>query len=212
MHRIAAVSLALLVLASTAAFAQQQVRFSGVHQDELGDLPAGMRVGVFVAERGRVAEEEVASFPTIAGTFDFTLAAAPPEANLRPLVSGSFPLAFMIGNEFVVDREGVRFATAVLHPYHDTCGTAAFDALRDVRYGTTIPALPDGGGFFNLVYVSGPIALRATAAEFALQAGWNLVLSRFEGGRVVYGLADELDLTITTTGPNVLSADLLPCP
>lgn len=212
MHRFRLACLALLVLASTAAFAQQQVRFSGVHQDDLGDLPTGMRIGVFVAERGRVAEEEIASFPTVAGTFDFTLAATPPDRNLRPLVSGSFPLAFMIGNEFVVDRDGVRFATAVLHPYRDTCASAAFDALRDVRYGTTIPALPDDGGFFNLVYVTGPVVLRATAAEFALQAGWNLVLSRFEGGRVAYGLANDLELTITTTGPNVLSGELLPCP
>jgi hypothetical protein len=212
MHRFRFAFVALILLALGAAFAQQQVRFSGVHQDELGDLPSGMRVGVFVAERGRVANEEVASFRTVAGTFDFALAAVPADRFLRPLVSGSFPLAFMIGNEFVVDREGVRFATAVLHPYQDACGSAAFDALRDVRYGTTIPELPDFGGFFNLLYVTGPVLLRSTPAEFALPAGWSLILSRFEGGRVVYSVASELELTITTTGPNVLDGDLLPCP
>lgn len=202
-----------LALAGGGALAQQQVRVTGLHVDELGDLPGGMRLGAFVVDRGVVADEEVVSVRMVAGTFDLTIpGAAPDERHLRPLLSGSFPLAFMIGNEFVVDREGVRFATAVLHPYQDRCDSGAFDPLRDVRYASTIPELPDFGGFFNLVYVSDPIVLRATAAEFALQRGWNLILSRFQAGRLVYEVATTIEIAIVTTGPSLGAQEPLPCP
>ena len=118
----------------------------------------------------------------------------------------------MIGNEFVVDRDGVRFITAVLHPYQDRCQTDAFDPLRDVRYASTIPELPNFGGFFNLVYVSDPIILRSTPAEFVLQRGWNVILSKFEGGRMVYEVGTSLDITILTNGPTLGLQELLPCP
>jgi len=213
-----AFALTLLLAIAVAAFAgaaaaQQQVRITGVHVDELGDLPGDMRLGAFAVERGIAAEEEIASVRMVAGTFDLALGeAVPDDRYLRPLLSGSFPLAFMIGNEFVVDRDGVRFAVAVLHPYQDRCGGDAFDPLRDVRYASTIPELPDFGGFYNLVYVSDPIVLRATAAEFALQRGWNLVLSRFDGGRLVYEVATAVELVVVTTGPTSDEQDLLPCP
>ncbi len=212
-RRVPALVLTLLLAFVGASFAQsQQVRVTGVHIDELGDLPGGMRLGVFVVDRGAAADEEVQSVRMVAGTFDLTIATAPDERELRPLLSGSFPLAFMIGNEFVVDREGVRFATAVLHPYADTCDSDDFDPLRDPRYATTIPELPDFGGFFNLVFVTDPVVLRATAAEFSLQRGWNLVLSRFQAGRLVYEVANEIDIVIVTTGPAQVGPELLPCP
>jgi hypothetical protein len=205
-------AIAAAALAGAAA-AQQQVRITGVHVDELGDLPGDMRLGAFAVERGIAAEEEIASVRMVAGTFDLVLGdAVPDERYLRPLLSGSFPLAFMIGNEFVVDRDGVRYAVAVLHPYQDRCGSDAFDPLRDLRYASTIPELPDFGGFYNLVYVSDPIVLQATAAEFPLQAGWNLVLSRFDGGSLVYEVATTVDLVVVTTGPTNNVQDLLPCP
>ena len=212
-RRLLTLASALLLAIAGSAFAQQQVRVTGAHVDELGELPADMRLGVFVADRGVAAEEEVTSVRMIAGTFELVIdAAAPDERRLRPLLSGSFPLAFMIGNEFVTDREGVRFATAVMHPYHDSCGTGAFDPLYDLRYGTTIPELPDFGGFFNLVYVTDPVNLRATAAEFALQRGWNLVISRFVDGRLTYEVGTELDIVIVTTGAGTTGRELLPCP
>jgi len=210
--------LTLLLLIAAAAFAgaaaaQQQVRITGVHVDELGDPPADMRLGVFAVERGIAADEEITSVRMVAGTFDLTIAdEVPDERSLRPLLSGSFPLAFMIGNEFVVDREGVSYAVAVLHPYQDRCGSDAFDPLRDVRYASTIPELPDFGGFYNLVYASDAIVLQATAADFPLQRGWNLVLSRFDGGRLAYEVATSVDLVVVTTGPTSDTQDLLPCP
>jgi hypothetical protein len=211
-----ALTLLLAIVAAAfagAAAAQQQVRVTGLHVDELGDLPGDMRLGAFAVERGIAAEEEITSVRMVAGTFDLVLGdVVPDERYLRPLLSGSFPLAFMIGNEFVVDREGVRYAVAVLHPYQDRCGSDTFDALRDVRYASTIPELPDFGGFYNLVYVSDAIVLQATAAEFPLQRGWNLVLSRFDGGRLVYGVATTVDLVVVTTGPTGNAQDLLPCP
>jgi len=203
----------LLALAGGVALAQQQVQVTGAHVDELGELPTDMRLGVFVADRGLAADNEVVSVRMAAGTFDLRIGGvAPDERQLRPLLSGSFPLAFMIGNEFVTDRDGVRFATAVLHPYHDRCGTGTFDPLYDPRYGTTIPELPDFGGFFNLVYVTDSIVLRATAAEFPLQRGWNLVISRFQGGRMVYEVGASLDIVVVTTGPGPALRELLPCP
>jgi len=217
-RRLPVLALALLIaltgaLLGGSALAQQQVRVTGVHLDELGDLPGDMRLGVFVAERGQASVDEVTSVRMVAGTFDLLIAGvAPDERELRPLLSGSFPLAFMIGNEFVVDREGVRFATAVLHPYQDRCDSGAFDPLRDLRYATTIPELPDFGGFFNLVYVTDAVVLRATAAEFPLQRGWNLVLSRFQGGRLTYQVATSIEITIVTTGANPTAQELLPCP
>jgi len=215
MHRrLLTHALALLLALAGAAFAQQQVRVTGAHVDELGELPPDMRLGVFVADRGLAADEEILSVRMVAGTFDLAIRgdAAPDERQLRPLLSGSFPLAFMVGNEFVTDRDGVRFATAVLHPYQDRCGSGAFESLYDARYGTTIPELPDFGGFFNLVYVTAPIVLRATAAEFPLQRGWNFILSRFASGRLVYEVATELDIVIVTTGAGPGARELLPCP
>jgi len=202
----------LTVLVAGGAVAQQQVRITGAHVDELDTLPPDMRLGVFVADRGVAADEEIVAVRMVAGTFDLSIAVPPDERYLRPLISGSFPLAFMVGNEFVVDREGVRFATAVLHPYQDRCDDGSFNALHDPRYGTTIPELPDFGGFFNLVYVTDPIVLRATAAEFSLRRGWNLVVSRFEGGRIAYAIETELDIVIVTTGVNATVNPLLPCP
>jgi hypothetical protein len=204
----------LLALVGTTASAQtQQVRVTGAHVDELGELPADMRLGVFVVDRGLASDEEVVSVRMVAGTFDLTIGnVTPDERQLRPLLSGSFPLAFMIGNEFVTDREGVRFATVVMHPYQDRCESGAFDPLYDPRYGTTIPELPNFGGFFNLVYVTDPIVLRATAAEFPLQRGWNAIVSRFVNGRLTYEVASTLDIVIVTTGPGPATRELLPCP
>jgi hypothetical protein len=213
-QRLLTYAFALLLALAGVASAQQQVRVTGAHVDELGELPADMRLGVFVAERGLAADDEVVSVRMVAGTFDLTIGGdvAPDERRLRPLLSGSFPLAFMVGNEFVTDRDGVRFATAVLHPYQDRCGTGRFEPLYDARYGTTIPELPDFGGFFNLVYVTDPIVLRATAAEFALQRGWNLIVSRFASGRLTYEVGTALDIVVVTTGVGPGVRELLPCP
>lgn len=195
------------------ASAQRTLTVTGIHQDEAGPLPADMRLGLFAVQGGVASSEELASVRMIAGTFEFTLAPdAADERFLRPLVSGSFPLAFMIGNEFVVDRAGVSFITAVLHPYQDRCRSDAFDTLRDTRYASTIPELPDFGGFFNLVYVSQDVVLRTTPFEFRLQRGWNAVLSKFEANRMVYEVASNLDISILTYGPSIPAQDPLPCP
>ena len=69
MHRL------LLVLATTAAllvgtgFAQQQVRITGVQIDELVELPAEMRLGVFL-DLGDGARE-LGSVRLVAGTSDY---------------------------------------------------------------------------------------------------------------------------------------------
>jgi hypothetical protein len=206
--------LALVAFAfSGLAFAQRSLTVNGIHVDDAGDLPGDMRLGLFAVQGGIAAQEELASVRMVASTFAFSISGETfDERYLRPLASGSFPLAFMIGNEFVVDRDGVRFITAVLHPYQDRCQTDAFDPLRDVRYASTIPELPNFGGFFNLVYVSDPIILRSTPAEFVLQRGWNVILSKFEGGRMVYEVGTSLDITILTNGPTLGLQELLPCP
>lgn len=195
------------------SFAQRSITVSGIHLDDATNLPGDMRLGLFAVRGGAAASEEMASVRMVAGTYAFTISGdTPDERYLRPLVSGSFPLAFMIGNEFVADRDGVRFTIAVLHPYQDRCQSDGFDALRDVRYASTIPELPNFGGFFNLVYVTDPIILRTTPAEFALQRGWNVVLSKFEGGRMAYEVGSLLDITILTNGPTLGMQELLPCP
>jgi hypothetical protein len=205
---------ALVALAfGSVVSAQRTLTVTGIHQDEAGPLPADMRLGLFAVQGGVASSEEIGSTRMIAGTFEFLLPAElTDERFLRPLVSGSFPLAFMIGNEFVVDRAGVNFISGVLHPYQDRCGSEGFDNLRDTRYASTIPELPNFGGFFNLVYVSQDVVLRTTPFEFRLRQGWNAVLSRFEGNRMLYEVVSDLDINLLTYGPSIPAQDPLPCP
>jgi hypothetical protein len=195
------------------AFAQRSLTVNGIHVDDAAELPGDMRLGLFAVQGGIAASEELDSVRMVAGTFALTIPGTPPdERYLRPLVSGSFPLAFMIGNEFIASRDGVRFVTAVLHPYQDRCQSDTFDPLRDIRYASTIPELPNFGGFFNLVYVTDAITLRTTPKEFVLQPGWNVILSKFEAGRMAYDVGSSLDIIILTNGPTLGLQDLLPCP
>ena len=202
MHRL------LLALATTAAllagtaFAQQQVRVTGVQIDELVELPPEMRLGVFL-DLGDGARE-IGSVRMVAGTFDLDSSGlVPEERDLRALVSGSFPLAFMIGNEFVVDREGARFATAWLQPYHDQNDSGAYEELFDEWFFRAPPELTDPFGYFNLVYVDRDVVLRTTPAEFALRTGWNLVVARVEGGALAYDVATSVsDVVVYSYGTN----------
>lgn len=215
LRRILATTLALTLalFASSALAQQQQVRVTGIHVDQTEELPGNMRLGIFVVQRGVAFSEEVTSVRMVASTFDLTTGGVAPDAALlRPLVSGSFPLAFMIGNEFIAERDGVNFATAVLHPYFDACNSGSYDDLRDTRYGSVIPELPEFGGFFNLVYVSGPVVLRTTPFNFDLKAGWNLILSKFVDGRLEYSVATDIDITIISVGATVGPEERLPCP
>ena len=127
----------LLVLALVAlggfVLAQQNVRVSGTQIDELVELPTEMRLGLFV-DLGDGARE-IGSVRMVGGTFSLsTDAMVPEDRDLRTLHSGAFPLAFMIGNEFVVEREGVRYATAWLQPYHDVNATGRYDNLFDAWF------------------------------------------------------------------------------
>lgn len=192
----------LAVLLAGAAFAQQQVRVTGLQIDELVELPSEMRLGVFL-DLGDGARE-IGSVRMVAGTFDLnTDGLVPGERDLRALVSGSFPLAFMIGNEFVVDREGVRFATAWLQPYHDQNASGAYEELFDEWFFRAPPELTDPFGYFNLVFVDQDVVLRTTPAEFALRRGWNLVVARVQGGALAYEVATSVqDVVVYSYGTN----------
>lgn len=193
----------LAVLLAGAAFAQQQVRVTGLQIDELVELPTEMRLGVFL-DVGDATPPEVGSVRMVAGTFDLaTEGMVPEERHLRALASGSFPLAFMIGNEFVVDREGVRFATAWLQPYHDQNESGAYEELFDEWFFRAPPELTDPFGYFNLVYVDQNVVLRTTPAEFALQRGWNLVVARVVDGALAYDVASSVqDVVVYSYGTN----------
>jgi hypothetical protein len=186
------VILSLMLLFAPFAWAQQDVRVSGAHIDELVELPTEMRLGLFV-DLGDNARE-ITSVRMVAGTFDLaTGGVVPDERELRPLTSGSFPLAFMIGNEFVVQREGVRFATAWLQPYHDVNGSGSFDQLFDEWFFRAPPELTDPFGYFNIVFVTDDVEVRTTPATFALRRGWNLVVARLVGGGLQYSVQTNLD-------------------
>ncbi len=193
MHRLRTLAIVLTtVLLSGAVFAQQQVRVTGVQIDELVELPAEMRLAMFLDLGDET--RELASVRMVAGTFDLTTdGVVPEERDLRVLASGSFPLAFMIGNEFTVDREGVRFVTAWLQPYHDKNASAAYEELFDEWFFRAPPELTDPFGYFNMVYVDQDVVLRSTPASFALQEGWNLVVARVRDGALAYEVATDVD-------------------
>jgi hypothetical protein len=196
-------ALALTLLLASFAWAQQDVRVSGAHIDELVDLPTEMRLGLFV-DVGETARE-ITSVRMVAGTFDLsTRGVVPDERELRPLTSGSFPIAFMIGNEFVVQREGVRFATAWLQPYHDVNGSGSFDQLFDEWFFRAPPELTDPFGYFNIVYVTDDVEVRTTPATFQLRRGWNLVVARLVGGGLQYSVQTGVeDVVMYSYGSNL---------
>jgi hypothetical protein len=202
MHRLFLALATTAALLAGTALAQQQVRINGVQIDELVELPPEMRLGVFV-DLGDGARE-LGSVRMVAGTFDLESSGlVPEERDLRALVSGSFPLAFMIGNEFVVDREGVRFATAWLQPYHDQNASGAYEELFDEWFFRAPPELTDPFGYFNMVYVDQDVVLRTTPAEFRLRRGWNLVIARVEGGALAYDVATSVsDVVVYSYGTN----------
>ena len=191
MRRLLLLALALAAT-SGMAFAQQNVRVSGTQIDELVELPTEMRLGLFV-DLGDGARE-IGSVRMVAGTFSIsTEGMLPDERDLRALHSGAFPLAFMIGNEFVVERDGVRYATAWLQPYHDVNATGTYDNLFDEWFFRAPPELTDPFGYFNLVYVTDDVELRATAATFNLSRGWNIVIARLQDGGLAYGVETAIE-------------------
>ncbi len=202
MHRLVFALATTAALLAGAAFAQQQVRVTGVQIDELVELPPEMRLGVFL-DLGEGARE-LGSVRMVAGTFDLDSSGlVPEERDLSALVSGSFPLAFMIGNEFVVDREGARYATAWLQPYHDQNDSGAYEELFDEWFFRAPPELTDPFGYFNLIYVDRDVVLRTTPAEFALKTGWNLVVARVDGGALAYEEATSVsDVVVYSYGTN----------
>ncbi len=184
------------------AMAQQQVRVTGVQIDELVELPVEMRLGLFI---GDAPARELSSVRMVGGTFDLsTTSAVPDDRDLRALVSGSFPLAFMIGNEFTVSgQQDVRFATAWLQPYHDINASGAYEDLFDEWFFRAPPELTDPVGYFNMVYVTDDVVLRSTPAEFPLRRGWNLVVARVRGGALSYEVGTEVtDVVIYSYGTN----------
>ena len=87
MHRLLLALATTAALLAGAAFAQQQVRVTGVQIDELVELPPEMRLGVFL-DLGEGARE-LGSVRMVAGTFDLdTTGLVPEERDLRVLVSG----------------------------------------------------------------------------------------------------------------------------
>ena len=201
MHRTAV--LTLIVLLASFAWAQQDVRVSGAHIDELVELPTEMRLGLFL-DLGDNARE-VTSVRMVGGTFSLsTQGAVPEDRDLRPLTSGSFPLAFMIGNEFVVAREGVRFATAWLQPYHDVNQNGSYDQLFDEWFFRAPPELTDPFGYFNVVYVTDDVEVRTTPKTFELKRGWNLVVARLIGGGLEYTVETSVeDVVMYSYGSNM---------
>ena len=195
--------LTLIVLLASFAWAQQDVRVSGAHIDELVELPMEMRLGLFL-DLGDNARE-ITSVRMVGGTFSLsTQGAVPEDRDLRPLTSGSFPLAFMIGNEFVVAREGVRFATAWLQPYHDVNQNGSYDQLFDEWFFRAPPELTDPFGYFNIVYVTDDVEVRTTPKTFELKRGWNLVVARLIGGGLEYTVETVVeDVVMYSYGSNM---------
>jgi hypothetical protein len=201
MHR--SLVLTLIVLLAGFAWAQQDVRVSGAHIDELVELPTEMRLGLFL-DLGDNARE-ITSVRMVGGTFSLsTQGAVPEERDLRPLTSGSFPLAFMIGNEFVVARDGVRFATGWLQPYHDVNQNGSYDQLFDEWFFRAPPELTDPFGYFNIVYVTDDVEVRTTPKTFELKRGWNLVVARLIGGGLEYTVETTVeDVVMYSYGSNM---------
>ncbi len=205
----------LLLLALVAlggfAFAQQHVRVSGTQIDELVELPTEMRLGLFL-DLGDGARE-IGSVRMVGGTFSLsTEGMVPDDRDLRALNSGAFPLAFMIGNEFVVEAgDGVRYATAWLQPYHDVNANGSYDNLFDEWFFRAPPELTDPFGYFNLVYVTGDVRLRATPAMFDLRRGWNLVVARLQDGGLVYSVETSVEnVVMYSYGTNMTFENLDP--
>ncbi len=190
------------------ALAQQHVRVSGTQIDELVDLPTEMRLGLFL-DLGDGARE-LGSVRMVGGTFSITTEGmVPDERDLRALHSGAFPLAFMIGNEFVVASEGVRYATAWLQPYHDVSGSGSYDNLFDEWFFRAPPELTEPFGYFNLVYVTDDVELRSTPADFDLRRGWNLVVARLQDGGLVYSVQTSVeDVVMYSYGTNLTFEEL----
>ncbi len=207
MRRLFVLALALAAFCGF-AFAQQNVRVSGTQIDELVDLPTEMRLGLFL-DLGDGARE-LGSVRMVGGTFSITTEGmVPEERDLRALNSGAFPLAFMIGNEFVVGREGVRFATAWLQPYHDISGSGRYDSLFDAIFFRAPPELTDPFGYFNLVYVTDDVQLRSTPANFDLRRGWNLVVARLQDGGLAYSVQTSVeDVVMYSYGTNLTFEEL----
>ena len=207
MRRPFLLALALVALGGFVV-AQQNVRVSGTQVDELVELPTEMRLGLFV-DLGEGARE-IGSVRMVGGTFSLTTDGMIPEdRDLRALHSGAFPLAFMIGNEFVVGREGVRFATAWLQPYHDISGSGRYDSLFDAIFFRAPPELTDPFGYFNLVYVTDDVQLRSTPANFDLRRGWNLVVARLQDGGLAYSVQTSVeDVVMYSYGTNLTFEEL----
>ncbi len=207
MRRLFLLALALVALGGF-ALAQQNVRVSGSQIDELVELPTEMRLGLFL-DLGDGARE-LGSVRMVGGTFTIsTDGMLPEERDLRSLNSGAFPLAFMIGNEFVVEREGVRYATAWLQPYHDVSASGHYDNLFDEWFFRAPPELTDPFGYFNLVYVSEDVRLRTTPADFDLRRGWNLVVARLQDGGLAYSVQTAVeDVVMYSYGTNMTFDDM----
>jgi hypothetical protein len=198
----------LMLLLASFAWAQQDVRVSGAHTDELVELPVEMRLGLFL-DLGNAARE-ITSVRMVGGTFTLsTQGVVPDDRDLRPLTSGSFPLAFMIGNEFVVPREGVRFATGWLQPYHDVNASGSYDQLYDEWFFRAPPELTDPFGYFNIVYVTEDVEVRTTPAAIPLRRGWNLVVARLVGGGLRYTVETSVeDVVMYSYGSNMTFENL----
>jgi len=207
MRRLFLLALALVALGGF-ALAQQNVRVSGTQIDELVELPTEMRLGLFL-DLGDGARE-LGSVRMVGGTFTITTdGMVPEERDLRSLNSGAFPLAFMIGNEFVVEREGVRYATAWLQPYHDVSGSGHYENLFDEWFFRAPPELTDPFGYFNLVYVTEDVRLRTTPADFDLRRGWNLVVARLQDGGLAYSVQTAVeDVVMYSYGTNMTFDDM----
>jgi hypothetical protein len=154
--------------------------------------------------------KEITSVRMVGGTFALTTQGVrPDDRDLRPLTSGSFPLAFMIGNEFVVHNSGVRFATAWLQPYHDVNGNGQYDHLFDEWFFRAPPELTDPFGYFNIVYVTDDVEIRTTPATFQLRRGWNLVVARLVGTGLQYSVEPAVeDVVMYSYGTNMTFEDI----
>lgn len=181
------------------AFAQQNVSVSGIIEAE-APLPEETRVGVHVVDLNGATLREVASAGTVAGTFDVTTTAPPPEV-LEPFRGGAVPLPGL-QNEYRVSPEGVNYARALTKVYADSNNNEAFDGIGIDAGFIGIASIAEPKGFFVLLYVDRDATLSGRGTDLELKEGWNVFTARFPAeADALYAVGDSLDDAVLSVFP-----------